>query len=262
MRPAGRGDGLEGRRVVVTGAASGIGAAVAGAMIASGARVVAMDLAGGAVARVAAELGADAGLPVDVADSGAVDAAFARAVDTLGGLDVLVNAAGVDDPVAKGWSQEQRSKGHAVDVLSRLTDAQWRRIHQVNLDGSFHVLRAALQAMTAGGTVVLIGSEAAVHGIAGLAHYAASKGGVHALVRAAAVECITRGVRINGIAPGSIDTPMTRRSQGVFDRPGVAPIGRMGTVDEIAEVALFLAGRRSSYVVGEVLNVDGGRTAS
>jgi 3-oxoacyl-[acyl-carrier protein] reductase len=256
-----RGDGLEGRRVVVTGAASGMGAAVAGAMVASGARVVAMDLAGHAVVRVAGDLGA-VGLSVDVADSGAVDAAFARALQLLGGLDVVVHAAGVDDPVAKGWTREQRSKGAPVDVLSRLSDEQWHRIQQVNLDGSFHVLRAALRSMTDGGTVVLVGSEAAVHGIAGLAHYAASKGGVHALVRAAAVECIAHGIRINGIAPGPIDTPMVRRSHGVFDGPGVAPIGRMGTVDEIAEVALFLAGRRSSYVVGEVINVDGGRTAS
>jgi 3-oxoacyl-[acyl-carrier protein] reductase len=136
----------------------------------------------------------------------------------------------------------------------------------VNLDGAFYVLRSALRCFRSrgAGSLVLIGSETGVRGLPGLGHYAASKGGVHALVRSAAKEAIAYGVRVNGIAPGVIDTPMSRRSGGVFGSAAaaIAPIGRPGRPDEIAKVALFLSTDLASYVVGEVVNVDGGRMAS
>jgi len=177
-------------------------------------------------------------------------------------VDIVVHAAGVDDVAAKEQSYQQTSAGSPIDVVAELTDEQWRRMLATNLDGAFFVLRAALRTMrqASGGSVVMIGSEAGVHGLPGLGHYAASKGGVHALVRSSATEAIHYGVRVNGIVPGVIDTRMSRRSRGVFGAAGtVAPIGRPGQPEEIASVAMFLVSDLASYVVGEIINVNGGR---
>ncbi len=255
---------LAGRVAVVTGAGSGIGAATARRLAAHGARVAAVGLTKASAAEVATHLPGACAFGADVSDPAAVTALYADVTDRLGTPGVLVHAAGVDDVQAKDLVHRQVSAGERVDVLADLADDQWRRMMAVNLDGAFYVLREALRAMRpAGGSVVLIGSEAAVHGLAGLAHYAASKGGVHALVRSAAKEAAAYGVRVNGIAPGVIDTPMSRRSHGLFGgNTLISPLGRSGDPDEIAKVALFLASDLASYVVGEVVNVDGGRTAS
>lgn len=254
------GFGLDGARVLVTGAASGMGAAVCDALVDEGADVVGVDLA--------PVPGRErlTGVEVDVSDPASVDAAFEHAVREHGGLDVVVHAAGIDDVRTKEKVASQRADGVPLDVLSSLPDEQWRLVTDVNLTGTFHVLRAALRTMipASRGSVVVIGSEAGVHGLPGLPNYSASKAGVHGLVRSVAVEAAPHGVRVNAIAPGVIDTPMSRRSQGLYggdaDAP-VAPVGRKGQPVEIASAVLFLASDLASYIVGEVVNVDGGRTA-
>ncbi len=256
---------LEGRTVLVTGAGSGIGRATAIVLARHGARLVLLGRSPAGIADTAEELPGSLPIVVDVADPRAVDEAFALTVDHAGRLDAVVHAAGIDDPATKALVASQTAAGQAVDTIADLTDEQWHRMISVNLDGAFHVLRAALRTMRPHrtGSVVLVGSEAAVHGLAGLAHYAASKGGVHALVRSAAKEAAVYGVRVNGIAPGVIDTPMSRRSEGVFGghATALAPVGRAGDPEEVGGVAAFLCSGLSTYVVGEIINVDGGRVA-
>lgn len=249
---------FHGRTVLVTGARSGIGEASVDVFAAHGATVV-------AVGRTAPESVPDGvtWITADVADRAAVDEVFAHIAAELGRLDAVFHVAGVDDPEAKRMVQEQVQAGEQVDVFSRLSQAQWDRMTTINLDGTFHVLQAAVRMMLPQrhGSIVLMGSEAGVRGVSGAAHYAATKGGVHALVRSVGKEIAPFGVRVNGVAPGDITTPMSARSKGIFKGDGgpVAPIGRSGTPEEVANVALFLASDLASYVVGEMINVDGGR---
>ena len=255
---------LSGRTVLVTGAASGIGAAIARVLHEWGADVVGTDLNAEGLDASLADLSRARGVVMDVADPASVDAVIGDLA--VPGLDGVVHAAGVDDPVTKALVREQLASGQPLDVLTSLADTQWRRMMAVNLDGTFHVLRAALRVMRprGAGSVVLIGSEAGAHGLAGSAHYGASKAGVHGLLRAVSQEAATYGVRVNGIAPGVIETPMSSRSAGFFgssEEKAVAPVGRKGRPEEIANVAAFLVSDLASYVVGELVNVDGGRMA-
>ncbi len=249
---------LGGRVVVVTGARTGIGEASVRVFAAHGASVV-------AVGRNAPDALPDGvhWITADVSDRSQVDALFADVDEAYGRLDGLFHVAGVDDPDAKRTVQAQVQAGAQVDVFSGLTREQWDRMTAINLDGTFHVLQEAVRAMIpqGSGSVVLMGSEAGVRGVAGAAHYAATKGGVHALVRSVGKEVAPFGVRVNGVAPGDITTPMSARSKGIFKGDGgpVAPIGRSGSPEEVANVALFLVSDLASYVVGEVVNVDGGR---
>jgi 3-oxoacyl-[acyl-carrier protein] reductase len=258
---------FRGKTAVVTGAASGIGAAIGRALLDQGARVAMLVIDEDAVGRMALESDDATAIAADVSDADQVDAAFRRVAEMYGPPDHVVHAAGVDDPAVKQLVADQLAKGEPIDVTSGMTNQSWRRMISINLDGSFHVLSATLREMypRRSGTIVLIGSESAVHGISGLSHYSASKGGVHSLIRSVAVEAIHQGVRINGIAPGVIDTPLSRRSPAGLHgaaTQAVAPIGRKGRPEEIADVALFLLSQHSSYIVGEIVNVDGGRTAS
>jgi NAD(P)-dependent dehydrogenase (short-subunit alcohol dehydrogenase family) len=252
-----------GKIAFITGAGSGIGAAVARRLAAEGAdRVVLADLNAGAVEAVAADLVVGLPMSVDVADAAQVDDVVAGVVRDHGRLDVVVHAAGVDDPWAKQMIADALAAGEPPNVTTCLSDAAWRRVLSVNLDGTFHVLRAAVRAMipNRSGAIVTVGSSASFDAPVGYSHYSASKAGVHALSQSIAKEAIAFGIRVNIIAPGPTDTGMAARTPDAlrhsFADPRVRPYA---TADEIAEVALFLAGDGAANLVGAVLLANGGR---
>lgn len=249
-----------GRTALVTGGGSGIGAAVARRLAAEGAAVHVADVVEAQAAAVAASCGGSAHV-VDVTSAAAVDA-LVQGVADREGLDVVVHTAGVDDPVAKGWIQEARESGGAVDVTCRLTDEGWRRVMAVNLDGTFHVLRAAVRAMRprGGGAIVTVGSSAAFDTLVGYPHYAASKAAVHALSQSVAKEAIAYGIRVNTVAPGPVDTAMARRTPASV-RAAMEATGAVGyaSAEELADNICYLASPGASNVVGAVLLSNGGR---
>jgi NAD(P)-dependent dehydrogenase (short-subunit alcohol dehydrogenase family) len=246
---------LSGKVAVVTGGGSGIGAACARLLGQRGATVTVLDLDGAAAQRVAAEV-ADGGgqarpYAVDVTDAVAVDGAFKAVVDLLGGVDVLVNNAGIALPMTP---------------LADLDDDSWRRVMSVNLDGLFFCLRAGLRVMrTAGsGSVVNMSSVLGAVGRHHSAAYVASKHAVVGLTRGAAIDHGPDGIRVNAVGPGFIRTPLleSRHSeQGLADLASSWPLRRVGRPEEIAEMVAWLAGDASSYVTGAYFPVDGGYLA-
>lgn len=253
---------FDGRIALVTGAGSGIGAAVARRLAAQGAEVFAADIDGPAAEAVAKELPRARPMTVDVAESAEVDRACDEVVRRHGRLDVVVHAAGVDDPTAKEWIAEALVADRPPEVIGRLGGEAWRRVMRVNLDGTFHVLRAALRVMAPrrSGAVVTVGSSSAFDTQAGYPHYAASKAGAHALSQSVAKEAIAFGVRVNTVAPGPTETGMAARTPAAlrhgFADPRVRPYA---TPEEIADIALFLASDEAANLVGAVLLANGGR---
>ncbi|MFE9644835.1 SDR family NAD(P)-dependent oxidoreductase [Streptomyces sp. NPDC006365] len=258
-----RTDRFAGKVAMVTGAGSGMGAAVARQLAAEGARAVVLaDVNGEGAAAVAKELPAAEAVPCDVADAAGVDAAVQDLLRRHGRLDVLVHAAGVDDPEAKQRIADALVEGRPVELTDSLDEASWRRVMRVNLDGTFHVLRAAVRVMRpfGAGAIVVIGSSSAFDTPVGYPHYAASKAGVHALAQAVAKEVIASGIRVNVVAPGPTETGMAARTPGAlragFADPRVRPYA---TPEEIADIALFLASDAAANLVGAVLLANGGR---
>ncbi|QYJ03575.1 SDR family NAD(P)-dependent oxidoreductase [Nocardioides panacisoli] len=247
---------------LVTGGGSGIGAAVARQLAAEGcARVNVADQDMDNAESVAVAMGGTA-RHVDVADADAVDALVSGVTRDCGRLDVVVHAAGVDDPEAKAQLLSAREAGEPVDVLARLGDERWRRVMSVNLDGTFHVLRAAVRAMRprGRGAVVTVGSSAAFDTLVGYPHYAASKAGVHALSQAVAKEAIAFGVRVNTVAPGPVDTAMAARTPAAV-RAAMEAAGAIGyaSAEDLADSICYLASPGAANVVGAVLLSNGGR---
>ncbi|MFF1691014.1 MULTISPECIES: SDR family NAD(P)-dependent oxidoreductase [unclassified Streptomyces] len=248
---------------MVTGAGSGMGAAVARQLTDEGARAVVLaDVNAEAVQGVAEELTVGHAVVLDVSDAAAVDAAVSEVVRQFGRLDILVHAAGVDDPEAKQLIADALVEGRQPEVTDRLGDAAWRRVMRINLDGTFHVLRAAVRAMrpVGVGAIVVVGSSSAFDTPVGYPHYAASKAGVHAMSQAVAKEVIASGIRVNVVAPGPTETGMAARTPAAlrsgFADPRVRPYA---TPEEIADIALFLASEAAANVVGAVLLANGGR---
>ena len=250
-----------GEVALVTGGGSGIGAAVARQLAAEGARLYIGDVNEAGAGSVASEVGGT-GLRVDVADPVAVDTFFAGVLQKERRVDVVVHTAGVDDPAAKQRILYAHENDAPVDVLCELDDATWRRIMSINLDGTFHVLRAAIRAMRprGAGRIVTVGSSSAFDTLTGYPHYSASKAGVHALTQSVAKEAIAYGIRVNVVAPGPVDTPMAGRTPAAV-RKAMADSGSLGyaSAEELADNICYLASPGASNVVGAVLLSNGGR---
>ena len=245
---------IEGKVALVTGAAQGIGEAIARRFAREGAHVVASDVRGGEGRKLAESIGAAARyLDLDVTRPEQWDQAVTRVVRELGRIDVLVNNAGIGTPPV---------------AISQVPLDEHRRIQQINLDGVFYGMRAVAEPMAAGGggSIVNIASIDGNVGVAGLTSYVASKFAVRGMTKSVALELGRKGIRVNSIHPGFIDTPMMR---GAGDELGGAirklldeqPIPRLGTPEEIASLALFLASDESSYCTGAEFVIDGGHTA-
>jgi 2-hydroxycyclohexanecarboxyl-CoA dehydrogenase len=243
------------RVAVVTGAASGMGLAIARHLAAQGDRVGLLDLQGEAADRAAKELretGATAiCVAADVTERSAVDAALARVRAELGPIRIMVTAAGLD----------------AFEPFPEITLESWERILAVNLTGTFHCLQAAVPDMLEAGwgRMVTISSSSAQSGAPRMAHYVASKAGVIGLTRALALELARHGITVNCVPPGMIDTPMLRRAAsggdiGALEKTAarVVPVGRAGTPEEIAATCGFLCSDAAAFITGQVVGVNGG----
>jgi 2-hydroxycyclohexanecarboxyl-CoA dehydrogenase len=245
---------MQRRVAVVTGGASGMGEATCRELGRRGLKVAALDVNGEAAERVAEELRsaglAALGVEVDVTNRPGVQEAFAKVRGELGPVAVLVTSAG-----KAGFSR-----------FADITVEAWSEMIDVNLTGTFHCCQVALPDMVAAGwgRIVMISSSSAQRGSPYMAHYATSKGAVITLTKSLASEYASKGVTVNNIAPSSIDTPMSRRSQaeGKLGSPEELakriPVGHMGSVDDIAAAVGFLCSEEAGFITGQVLGVNGG----
>ncbi len=247
---------LVGRRAIVTGAGAGIGRAIAIRLSAEGARVMVADVDADAAEGVAGEIGPPAfAHVVNVSDEESMAAMIRCASQEWGGLDVLVNNAGI---------------GIAAKAPDTDT-SDWHRVIEVCLTGTFFGMKHAIPVIrdSGGGSIINMSSVAALVGIADRAAYCAAKGGILALTRAAAIDHVADGVRVNCIAPGTVDTPWIQRITSGYDDPAAAraameqrqPHGRFVSPEEIAAMAAYLASDEAGSVIGAAMVVDGGLTA-
>ena len=242
---------LEGKVALITGAARGIGKAIALKMASEGADIAFTDLVideiGQATEQEIAALGVKVkGYASNAADFAQTEAVVAQVKEDFGHIDILVNNAGITKD----------------GLMLRMTEAQWDAVINVNLKSAFNFIHALVPIMMRrrGGSIINMASVVGVHGNAGQSNYAASKAGLIALAKSVAQEMGSRGIRANAIAPGFIDTAMTQSLPEAVRQEWAQriPLRRGGTVDDIANVAIFLASDLSSYVTGQVIQVDGG----
>ncbi|HLL77763.1 MAG TPA: 3-oxoacyl-ACP reductase family protein [Pyrinomonadaceae bacterium] len=242
-----------GKVALVTGGASGIGRACALEFARGGAAVAVVDAAGGDAAAETARLVRGAGARVfcfqaDVADFGKAERIVAETRVRLGGLDMLVNAAGTTEDAP----------------LWRMTETQWERVMNANLKGAFNYTRAAAPSMRAqaSGKIVNVASVEAFRGRFGLSNYAASKAGLVGFTRASAADLGRDGINVNAVAPGFVRTPLTERlpAEVLAEAARSSVFGRVGEPEEVASVVAFLCTDAARYITGEVIRVDGGQT--
>lgn len=241
--------------VLITGAASGMGAATAREFASKGAIVVIVDRNRSLAEKVTAEIGAPPPVVGDVADSSFCDRAVAGVQADHGRLDVLVNCAGII------------VRADALDT----SDEDWRRIMGANVDGVFFMSRAAIPVMRAQGkgAIINFGSIWGDVGAAGVTAYCATKGAVHQLTKAMALDYVRDGIRINAVCPGEVNTPMLASERPQPPTPedlqklaeDTIPMARLAEPEEIARVVVFLASDAASYMTGSLVTVDAGYTA-
>lgn len=238
---------LEDRRALVTGASGGIGGAVASALHAQGATVALAGRNREALEERASALGDRVHvLTADLADPDAADALAKAAVEAMGGVDILVNNAGLARD----------------NLFVRVRDEDWQTVLDVNLTAGFRLARATLRGMMRArwGRIVAITSIVGQTGNPGQANYAASKAGMTGMTKALAAEVAARNITVNCVAPGFIDTAMTRdlgdeRTARLAER---IPAGRLGTPEDVASCVVFLASGEAAYVTGQTISVNGG----
>ena len=240
---------LTGKIAIVTGASRGIGRGIAMALAARGAVVVAAargENAAGTVAEIVAAGGAAEAATVDVTDSESVTALMAGTVERHGRIDILVNNAGV--------ARDQ--------LVLRMKRDDWDSVIAANLTGAFVCAQAAVKTMVRqrSGRIISISSVVGQMGNAGQVNYAASKAGLIGLTKALAKEVASRGITVNAVTPGLIDTDMTKAitDKAQDDWSGQIPLGRIGTAADVAAAVCFLASDEASYITGHVLAVNGG----
>jgi 3-oxoacyl-[acyl-carrier protein] reductase len=240
---------LNGKSAVVTGAAQGIGYAIAQRFAAEGCRVAIVDVDSDAAQRAAARIdGTAIAIGADVASADDVDRAFAEVIEHFGGVDILVNNAGIvgsDTPVKD------------------LAEADWNRVLDINLKGTFLCSRAAVRHMIPrkAGVIVSLASISGKEGNANMAPYSVSKAGVICFTKTLAKEVLTDGIRVNCVAPALIDTPILKgmEQDRVDFLTSKIPLGRLGRPEEVAATILFLASEESTFTTGQCFDVSGGR---
>ena len=244
------------RVAIVTGGGSGIGLAISERLVADGNAVAIFDRDGAsaeaAAEKIVASGGTAVGLAVDVTDRARIDQGVAEIRDRLGRPTILVNSAGLD----------------GFDPFLKITAEKWNRILAVNLTGTFDCCQAVVPDMIeeGWGRIVNISSSSAQGGQPLMTHYVASKAGVMGFTKALALELGPKGITVNTIPPGFIDTPMLRKSEargllgeGVEHHAALTPVRRVGTAEDIAAACSFLVSDEASYITGQVLGVNGGR---
>ncbi|MED5415725.1 MAG: SDR family NAD(P)-dependent oxidoreductase [Candidatus Latescibacterota bacterium] len=240
---------LKGRKAIVTGAARGIGHAIAQRLAIEGARVAIIDVDGTGASRAVAEIGGHAlAITADISQEEEVDRAFAQVIDEFGGLDILVNNAGIvgmDTPV------------HDLQV------ADWDRVLDINLKGTYLCSRAAVRHMIPekSGVIVSMASISGKEGNANMAPYSVSKAGVICFTKTLAKEMLDHGIRVNCLAPALINSPLLdgMEADRVEFLTSKIPMGRLGQPEEVAATVLFLASDESTFTTGACLDISGGR---
>ncbi|MEV0675576.1 SDR family NAD(P)-dependent oxidoreductase [Actinosynnema sp. NPDC050436] len=261
---------IEGKVALVTGAGSGIGEAIARRLDAEGARVAALDVDSSGAELTAGLLRQGMAVVADVAESAQVDEAVRTVVETYGRLDILVNNAGIrggreaDEAfgrlAARLTEAESGEPTTMLDATVDISDEAWHRMLGVHLDGTFYGTRAALRHMQHGGVIVNVSSICGMTGCAHIPHYSAAKAGIEGLTKAVARDVAPRGIRVNCIAPGYIDTPLGDVMAPVVrkDLERQTPLGRFGLPAEISSAVAFLVGPDGTYVTGQTIGVNGG----